>query len=198
MRSHLILLLTALLLTPLAVLHSIEPPQNLTEVPKATKDAPFVNTLGMRFVPVPIGAGPTSGQRVLLGVWDAPVLKAPVSVPYLTLQMPHVSWNTALKRWLMVYSSGVAFCAATSQDGIHFGKPIEIMPLPAFNMKPGDIFTAYPTLVSPDKATQMVTGEEGFLYFARGQWGTNHTAWRRSFKITVGSDSVTPQLRSPF
>jgi len=127
-----------------------------------------------------------------------PVLKAPATAPYLTLQMPHVSWNTALKRWLMVYSSGVAFCAAASEDGIYFGKPIEIMLLPAFNMKPGDIFTAYPTLVSPDKATQMVTGEEGFLYFARGQWGTNHTAWRRSFKIAVGSDPLTPQRRSPF
>ena len=39
----------------------------------ATKDAPFVNTLGMKFVPVPIGGGPTQGQRVLFGVWDVRV-----------------------------------------------------------------------------------------------------------------------------
>ena len=127
-----------------------------------------------------------------------PVLKAPATAPNLTLQMPHVSWNTALKRWLMVYSRGVAFCVAASEDGIHFSKPIEIMPLPAFNMKPGDIFTAYPTLLSPDKATQMVTGEEGFLYFARGQWGTNHTAWRRSFKIAVEAGPLTPRRPSAF
>jgi len=39
----------------------------------ATKDAPFENTLGMKFVPVPILGGPTGGQRVLFSVWDARV-----------------------------------------------------------------------------------------------------------------------------
>jgi serine/threonine protein kinase len=38
-----------------------------------TKEAPFVNTLGMKFVPVPIVGGPTSGQRVLFSVWDTRV-----------------------------------------------------------------------------------------------------------------------------
>ena len=42
-------------------------------VPPATKDKPFVNTLGMRFVPVPIVSGPSAGQRVLFGVWDVRV-----------------------------------------------------------------------------------------------------------------------------
>jgi hypothetical protein len=39
----------------------------------ATKDSPFVNTLGMRFVPVPIGGGPTKDQVVLFSVWDTRV-----------------------------------------------------------------------------------------------------------------------------
>jgi hypothetical protein len=39
----------------------------------ATKDKPFVNTLGMKFVPVPIVSGPTAGRRVLFGVWDVRV-----------------------------------------------------------------------------------------------------------------------------
>ena len=39
----------------------------------ATKDAPFVNTLGMKFVPVPITGGPTDGQRVLFSVWETRV-----------------------------------------------------------------------------------------------------------------------------
>ncbi len=39
----------------------------------ATKGAPFVNSLGMRFVPVPIKDGPTNGQRVLFGIWDVRV-----------------------------------------------------------------------------------------------------------------------------
>ncbi len=36
----------------------------------ATKDAPFVNTLGMKFLPVPITGGPTGGQRVLFSIWE--------------------------------------------------------------------------------------------------------------------------------
>jgi hypothetical protein len=40
---------------------------------KATKDAPFVNTLGMKFVPVPIAGGPTGGRRVLFSVWETRV-----------------------------------------------------------------------------------------------------------------------------
>ncbi len=42
-------------------------------LPDATKDAPFVNSLGMKFVPVPIVGGPTAGQRVLFSVWDTRV-----------------------------------------------------------------------------------------------------------------------------
>src|SRR5205809_1040542 len=36
----------------------------------ATKDAPFINMLGMKFVPVPITGGPTGGQRMLFSVWE--------------------------------------------------------------------------------------------------------------------------------
>jgi serine/threonine protein kinase len=37
----------------------------------ATKDTPFINTLGMKFVPVPIIGGPTDGKRVLFSIWPA-------------------------------------------------------------------------------------------------------------------------------
>jgi hypothetical protein len=40
----------------------------------ATKDAPFENTLGMKFVPVPITGGPTGGERVLFSVWETRVM----------------------------------------------------------------------------------------------------------------------------
>ena len=38
-----------------------------------SKEQPFVNSLGMKFVPVPITGGPTSGQRVLFSVWETRV-----------------------------------------------------------------------------------------------------------------------------
>jgi formylglycine-generating enzyme required for sulfatase activity len=39
----------------------------------ATKNAPFVNSLGMKFVPVEITGGPTNGKRVLFSIWDTRV-----------------------------------------------------------------------------------------------------------------------------
>jgi hypothetical protein len=39
----------------------------------ANQEAPFVNGLGMKFVPVPILGGPTAGQRMLFSVWDTRV-----------------------------------------------------------------------------------------------------------------------------
>jgi formylglycine-generating enzyme required for sulfatase activity len=42
-------------------------------VVNATKEVPFENTLGMRFVPVPITGGPTNGQTVYFSIWDTRV-----------------------------------------------------------------------------------------------------------------------------
>lgn len=39
----------------------------------ATKDHPFENSLGMKFVPVPIIGGPSGGQRVLFSIWETRV-----------------------------------------------------------------------------------------------------------------------------
>src|SRR5579862_1652314 len=39
----------------------------------ATKENPYVNSLGMKFVPVPIAGGPTDGQKMLFSIWDTRV-----------------------------------------------------------------------------------------------------------------------------
>jgi serine/threonine protein kinase len=64
-----------------AVFHSIEmrrvgsaqTPASVATPANATKDTPFENTLGMKFVPVPISGGPTHGKRVLFSVWETRV-----------------------------------------------------------------------------------------------------------------------------
>ncbi len=48
-------------------------PQAAGGISAATKDAPFVNSLGMPFVPIPITGGPTGGRRVLFCVWQTRV-----------------------------------------------------------------------------------------------------------------------------
>ena len=39
----------------------------------ATKERPFINSLGMKFVSVPIIGGPTDGKRVLFSIWETRV-----------------------------------------------------------------------------------------------------------------------------
>jgi serine/threonine protein kinase len=77
----------------------------------SSKDAPFVNTLGMKFVPVPI----LGGQRVLFSVWDTRVQDYEVFVQETGREWPkadfpqepvhpavNVSWDDALLfcQWL--------------------------------------------------------------------------------------------------
>lgn len=44
-----------------------------TALGAATKDKPFVNSLGMKFVPVRITGGPTDGKTMLFSVWETRV-----------------------------------------------------------------------------------------------------------------------------
>jgi len=53
-----------------------EKPAPLATAPEAgsaTGGVPFENSIGMRFVPVPIVGGPTDGQRVLFSIWETRV-----------------------------------------------------------------------------------------------------------------------------
>ncbi|MCB1279286.1 bifunctional serine/threonine-protein kinase/formylglycine-generating enzyme family protein [Prosthecobacter sp.] len=45
-------------------------PNTVVSTALATKERPFANTLGMKFVPVPIIGGPTHGKLVLCSVWE--------------------------------------------------------------------------------------------------------------------------------
>lgn len=44
-----------------------------TPITKATKDAPFTNSLGMKFVPVEVTIGPVAGRYVLYSIWETRV-----------------------------------------------------------------------------------------------------------------------------
>jgi Protein kinase domain/Sulfatase-modifying factor enzyme 1 len=61
--------------SPIITVGTVGRPESVLAAPAlaATKDQPFVNSLGMKFVPVPIIGGPTGGQRVLFSVWDTRV-----------------------------------------------------------------------------------------------------------------------------
>ncbi|MDZ4404535.1 protein kinase [Prosthecobacter sp.] len=90
----------------------------------ATKDTPFENTLGIKFVPVPITGGPTDGKRVLFSVWETRVQDYEAFVketkrewlPVMFSQAPthpalNISWDDAQ-----------AFCAWLTERELKVGR----------------------------------------------------------------------------
>jgi len=89
----------------------------------------------------------------------------PILVPTggarLALQ-PHVSWNTSLNEWLMVFKTAIDFEVATSVDGLHWDPPVSLLRFdPKFK-------NGFPTLISVDEGetSQQVTGATAYLYWS--------------------------------
>ena len=80
---------------------------------KATKDAPFVNSLGMKFVPVPIVSGPTVGQKVLFSVWDTRLQDYKVFAKETGLESPKPDFEQGRTHPVVMVSweDAQAFCA---------------------------------------------------------------------------------------
>ena len=63
-----------------------------TQPALATKEKPFVNSLGMKFVPVPITGGPTDGKRVLFSIWETRVQDYEMFVKETKREWPNVDF----------------------------------------------------------------------------------------------------------
>lgn len=107
-----------------------------TQPALATVETPFANTLGMRFVPVPVTGGDTDRQRVLFGVWETRVQDYAVFVkatgrawqPAPFEQGPthpavNVSWDDAQAfcRWLTVRERK----SGTISENEHYRLPLD-------------------------------------------------------------------------
>lgn len=140
------------------------------------------------------------------GVAGDQTVAAPIVVPPpggVALQ-PHVSWNTAVQRWLMVYRGTTAFEYASSGDGVHWTHSRELLHFAAT-----DANTEFPTLVSlPEPlcaritcpgfsdpnappppapgASQQITDATGCLYSsARAKGARQYLGHRAPFRIQI-------------
>lgn len=102
----------------------------------ATVETPFANSLGMRFVPVPITGGDTDRQRVLFSVWETRVQDYAVFVTHTgrrwtkpdfeqgpTHPAVHLSWDDAQAfcRWLTARERK----AGTISENEHYRLPLD-------------------------------------------------------------------------
>jgi hypothetical protein len=134
---------------------------------------------------------------------------APVVVPSADAKsdlQPHVSWNTVLHRWLMVFKTKIDFEVTTSVDGVNWGEPVSLL-----GFDPCDQETGFPTLISSNggacegfgredyhdlnsslfqsqrKASQQITGATGWLYYSsHPQNNSQYIGHRAPFRINGG------------
>lgn len=92
---------------------------------EATKEEPFVNTLGMRFVPVPITGGPSDGKLVLFSIWETRVQdfrsfsKANSEIRWNENAFPQGDQHPAVR---VNWSSAVSFCEWLTKEGQESGE----------------------------------------------------------------------------
>ena len=153
------------------------------------------------------GGQPGTWQKWNGATWGAigdqtaavPVVRPPAGA-VLALQ-PHVSWNTTLHAWLMVFKTANDFEVTTSTDGVDWDSPVSLINI-------DDSLFGFPTFISinggacdlredrndqnpssslhsRNEASQQVTGAEGWLYYSSVPSGKKHYVGHRiPFRIS--------------
>jgi len=101
--------------------------------------------------------------------------------------LPSVSYNTALKKYLVIYETDRGFAAALSQNGLSWSKHklIFYFSKPISQRAEGDLWNSYPSLLS-DKTepNDQTTSVEGNLYYSQGVWpNTAHQLTKKGFSF---------------
>jgi hypothetical protein len=97
-----------------------------------------------------------------------------------------VSYNVYLGRYLMSFATAAGFSFTTSQDGIHWqpGQLLMAVPPDQAAQRPGSVWYAYPTLLSPSEQSHLQTAQSGYLYYAKGVYdAVPHHLMRRRFTL---------------
>ena len=103
-------------------------------------------------------------------------------------RQPSVSFNTYLQSFVLTAVGNGGIYLATSPDLVQWsaGQVILAAPVPDAGVTPSTApYNWYPTLVSTDQASEQVTAQSGYLYYAKGLGlGTSyHYLYRRPFTI---------------
>jgi hypothetical protein len=94
-----------------------------------------------------------------------------------------VSYNSYLKQYLDVFSTAIGVYLATSRDLVHWKDRGVLFPYSDSqnNLRRGQTFYDYPTFLTPGESNDRLTGQTGYLYYAKAPWAIEpHTMYRRA------------------
>lgn len=162
-------------------------------------------TAGQSRSAIYVARAPISGRGVS-GVWQKwnggswTAVSDPHPAPVLSLTQageltqPMVSWNSALRGYLMFFSAKNGFYASMSSDGLSWTTPI--LALRAARNK-GD-HSAYPSYFDPKGGSQQSTTASGdFIY---GEYGKNVGGYKgvqQTMTVSLSRTRPTPTPRPP-
>jgi hypothetical protein len=104
-------------------------------------------------------------------------------------RQPHLSFNTYLHQYLMAMVGNGGIYVLTSPDLLNWSRGIVVLPAPVpdSTATSSDVRNWYPTLVSPNEPSDELTGQTGYLYYAKfsGDGTAHHYMYRQAFTITA-------------
>ena len=109
----------------------------------------------------------------------------------------HVSFNTYLQKYLMVFQTADGFYYSTSPDLTTWTVQGRLVAFGADNdnLQTGQTFFDYPTLISPDQPSDQLTSQTAYLYYAKGVWNqVNHTMYRRAVNFGAAPAAQLPAV----
>jgi hypothetical protein len=171
-------------------------------IDNVSRTGPFrgINSLCLARAPIMSDGRPGSwtkfyqksfSQPGIGGLCDPPV-PPPSAKSGITFQSnPDISFNSTLNAYLLVFQSDDGFFYSISSDLISWSPPRLFMPTPPNiqNLKtPGAEYYYYPLLVTPSSPSDQLTGESGYIFYAKGTQDarltqSNHSWYRRSWSI---------------
>lgn len=155
-----------------------------------------ISGYGIARAPISSDGAPGSWMKYAQGSYSTPGLGGTFTPLNIVLdpsapgdqRQPHLTFNTYLHQYLMAMVGNGGIYVLTSPDLLNWSAGIVALPglYPDSTITNGQVHDWDPTLVTPGEASDEVTGQTGYLYYAKflGDNTSHHYMYRQAFTIT--------------
>lgn len=167
-----------------------------------------VSGFALARAPIASDGSPGSWQKYDAGAFDSPGLGGAFTPLNITLdptapgdaRQPNISFNTYLNAFAMLAVGNGGIYVLTSPDLITWSPASIALAAPEPDATAGSTNGPrnwYPTLISPSEPSNEITGQTGYLYYAKflGDGTSHHYLYRQAFTIGAGTSSQSVQSR---